>query len=98
MKRRKGRPESKLEKYGYREVLDMHTREAIPERELWSAVILHAMSNINFKVKHWQDDVEFLAGGGSFPDICCILGMDERRASQGALKAAFSGKNFMRKH
>ncbi|HOD31781.1 MAG TPA: hypothetical protein PKM79_09150 [Smithellaceae bacterium] len=70
---------------------------SVPERELWSAVILQALVNIHFQNKGWHDDLGFIAGGGNWNWICEQLGMDARRVSRLALAASFDLDDF-KKH
>jgi hypothetical protein len=99
MKRRKQTKddETRIDSYGRGEVLT-DCKEPNAERELWCGVILQAIVNCRFKVKGWQDSLEFLAGAGSWDWICEQLGMEPKRASRNALKAVFDSRNVIHKH
>lgn len=58
----------------------------VPELELWSAVILQALINVQFEKGHWGEDLLFISGAGNWDWICEQLGMDARRASKMALQ------------
>ena len=83
---------------GKKEILDEHRKNPVPERELWSAVILQAMTNIYFKVPNWEEDLSFLSGAGNWNWICELLGTDPKRASKLALKAACGNLKVIHKH
>ena len=83
---------------GTKEILDEHRKIPIPERELWAAVVLQAMTNIYFKVKNWEEDLMFLSGGGNWNWICGLLGIEPKRASKLALKAACGNLKVIHKH
>ena len=89
--------ETRIDSYGRGEVLT-DCKEPNAERELWCGVILQAIVNCIFKVKGWQDSLEFLAGAGSWDWICEQLGMEPKRASRNALKAVFDSRNIIKKH
>jgi len=98
MSRKKTKPdETRIDSYGRGEVLT-DCKEADPNRELWAGVILQAIVNVRFKVKGWQDSLEFLAGGGNWNWICEQLGLDPRRSSKNALKTAFYNRKPIHKH
>ena len=69
-----------------------------PEREMWCACILQAIINVRFKNPKWEEDLDFIAGDGSWHWICEQLGMDAKRASMNALKAVFDSRNIIHKH
>ena len=83
---------------GTKDILDEHRKENPPERELLSAVILQAMSNIHFKVGNWKADLRFVKGGGNWNWICSHLGMNPRQISRLALKAACGNLGTIHKH
>jgi len=85
--------ETRIDSYGRGEVLT-DCKEPNAERELWCGVILQAIVNVRFKVKGWQDSLEFIAGGGNWNWICEQLGMDAKRASKEALNALNSRKKI----
>ena len=99
MRRRKitKNDETRIDSYGRGEVLT-DCKEADPNRELWAGVILQAIVNVRFKVKGWQESLDFLAGGENWDWICEQLGMDAKRASRNALRAVFDSKNIIHKH
>ena len=99
MRRRKitKKDETRIDSYGRGEVLT-DCKEADPNRELWAGVILQAIVNVRFKVKGWQESLDFLAGGENWDWICEQLGMDAKRASRNALRAVFDSKNIIHKH
>jgi hypothetical protein len=99
MRRRKitKKDETRIDSYGRGEVLT-DCKEPNAERELWCGVILQAIVNCRFKVKGWQDSLEFISGAGNWNWICTQLGMDSKRASRNALKAVFDSKNVIHKH
>lgn len=75
---------------GTKDILDEYRKENPPERELWAAVILHAIQNLHFRAHKWHEDLMFVAGGENWNWICTQLGIDPKRASRGALRAAYS--------
>ena len=81
-----------------KEILDEHRKNPVPERELWSAVVLQAMSNIYFKIPKWEEDLLFLSGGGNWEWICELLGTDPKRASKLALRADCGNLGTIHKH
>ena len=99
MRRRKitKKDETRIDSYGRGEVLT-DCKEADPNRELWAGVILQAIVNVRFKVKGWQESLDFIAGGENWDWICEQLGMDAKRASRNALRAVFDSKNIIHKH
>ena len=94
----KAKPNPQKPYDGKKEILDEHRKNPVPERELWSAVILQAMTNIYFKVPKWEEDLEFLAGAGNWNWICSHLGMDPKQISKLALKAACGNLGTIHKH
>lgn len=83
---------------GTKDILDEYRVENPPERELLSAVILQAMSNVHFKVGKWQEDLEFISGEGNWNWICSHLGMEPKQISKLALKAACGKLGTIHKH
>jgi hypothetical protein len=83
---------------GTKEILDEYRKENPPERELLSAIILQAMSNIYFKAPKWEEDWEFISGAGNWNWICSHLGMDPKQISRLALKAACGNMKVIHKH
>ena len=75
---------------GTKDILDEYRTNPKPERELWAAVILHAIQNLHFKTHKWHEDLIFIAGGENWNWVCTQLGIDPKRASKGALRAAYS--------
>lgn len=74
---------------GIEKILDDKT-SIRPEHELLACVILQAMANVHFKVRHWEEDLQFLSGAGNWRFICEGLGLNPQAASRGAIK------NFMK--
>jgi hypothetical protein len=90
--------QDRVETYGRKDVLDENDKGSNPFRNLWSAVILQAMSNIHFGVRHWDEDLQFIAGSENWNWICEQLGIDAKRTSKLALRAAFEYKDHSKKH
>jgi hypothetical protein len=70
----------------------------VPERELWSAVILQAMINVHFLNYRFEDDLRFLQGNGNFKWICEHLGLDEKILLKRAQIAAINMPDNFRIH
>ena len=97
-KRKTKKDETRIDSYGRGEVLDEKWRENPPERELWAAVIIQAISNVYFKVNRWEEDLFFISGGRQWNWICEQLGMNAKSMSIGAIKAAFGDFGKVNKH
>lgn len=82
---------------GFEKILD--DKKAIsPIHELLACVILQAMANVHFKVRNWQEDLQFLSGAGNWLFICEGLGLNPQAASRGAIRNFNKVDKNFRKH
>lgn len=72
--------------YGENEIFDEFTPVRSHERDLWAAVVLEAISNVQMKSTGWNTSLYFLKRNGNFDWICQSLGFNPVLASDKILK------------